>query len=76
MKVIFIGLDAGDVHLNLNDGGVDAIHRCPQGLIKHEVLRPQTGSGAVRKSRALSFRSAAFSRAESAVSGSKQTPRR
>jgi hypothetical protein len=47
MKVILIGLDAGDVHLNLNDAGIDAIDRCAQGLIEHEVVRPQTGGGAV-----------------------------
>jgi hypothetical protein len=41
MKIIFIGLDAGDVHLNLNDAGIDAIHRCAQGLIKHEGVRSQ-----------------------------------
>jgi hypothetical protein len=35
MKIIFIGLDAGDVHLNLNDAGINAIHRCAQGLIEH-----------------------------------------
>jgi hypothetical protein len=42
VEVIFIGLDAGDVHLNLDDAGVNAIHRCAQGLIKHEVVCSQT----------------------------------
>src|SRR5882672_3131532 len=36
MKRIFIGLDVGDVHLNLNDAGINAKHRCAQGLIEHE----------------------------------------
>jgi len=37
VEVIFLGLDAGDVHFNLNDAGIDAIHRCAQSLIEHEV---------------------------------------
>jgi hypothetical protein len=42
MKIIFIGLDAGDVHINLNDAGINAIHRCAQGLMEHEGVRSQT----------------------------------
>jgi hypothetical protein len=41
VKKIFIGLDAGNVNLNLDDAGIDAIHRCAQGFIEHEVVRSQ-----------------------------------
>ena len=42
VEVIFIGLDAGDVDLDLNDAGIDAIHRGARGLIEHEVVGSQT----------------------------------
>jgi len=42
MEIIFIGLDARDVHLNLDDAGIYAIHRCAQSLIEHEAERSQT----------------------------------
>jgi hypothetical protein len=39
MKVVFVALDAGNIHLNLDDAGIDAIHRGAESLIKHaEVL--------------------------------------
>jgi hypothetical protein len=47
VEMIFIGLDARDINLNLNDAGVNAIHRCAQGLIEHEVV-PSHGRGPKR----------------------------
>jgi hypothetical protein len=38
VEIVFAGLDAGNVDLNLNDAGIDAIHGCAQGLIEHEVV--------------------------------------
>jgi hypothetical protein len=35
VKVVLVSLDAGDIHLDLNDAGVDAINRGAESFIKH-----------------------------------------
>jgi hypothetical protein len=36
VRVIFAGLDAGDVDLNLNDAGVNALNGGAEGVVEHE----------------------------------------
>jgi hypothetical protein len=35
VEVLLAGLDAGDIHLNLDDVGVNAINRRAKGLVEH-----------------------------------------
>jgi hypothetical protein len=35
VKVVFIGLDAGDVDLNFDDAGVDTVNGGTEGLVEH-----------------------------------------
>jgi len=35
VKVVLVALDAGNVHLDFNDAGVNAVHGGAEGLVKH-----------------------------------------
>jgi hypothetical protein len=43
VTAVLQGGAARDVHLNLNDAGLDTIYRCAQGFIEYEAVNSQTG---------------------------------